>query len=599
MMAECLPFKSSRFILLLFLAKIIAIMRHLSRHETAGMLLFCCLASSICQNPAESYAQVTGTIAPKADSLARSAADSSLLEWSTVSEYEILRVRVQRWLGKNPQKNSPLFSSVTELLQEAENLVRSEDYVTAQLLLETALDLIATPPSADFPSTASPQQEYLLAEAHAFSTPTPARWHTQREVLAGVDLSRFEYVLGSPALDEIFAGISTRSVRNTGNPFAGFRFQLARAPGSPHDLRLLALLKTSRDYDSGLLEFSGRRTLWPMATLHFENDFEATAYRQETDLRYWQNASLLRAGVNFGRNFRVEMEDDLRVRRYREENLYSPNHLQNTIALGAAYSVGMATRLHARYDYGMRVHGRFPVNDYVEHRFDASIAQQASLNSGVFVQNIWRARDYPAGIPDSTFQNSYQEEFLRADLRFGLEGRLALRVEGDLTLRQHKTASRFTPDFFNAKINPKLETKFWNDWQISGGYVFLLQVHGTRAQQNQASNSAAALNSGFYEDYYAHGFTVGLDWFSARGVLLSLNHTYEVRTYPHDPLRDALIPSLYSDYNNHSLLLFLSWKISAHWQMSAVANYDNQTSRTDTGDDLRNTLFSAEVGYSF
>jgi hypothetical protein len=362
---------------------------------------------------------------------------------------------------------------------------------------------------------------------------------------------------------------------------------------------LLALLKTSRDYDSGALQLYARQALGPDAFLHFENDFEATAYRLETDLRYWQNASLMRAGINAGRNLRVEIEDELRVRRYREENLYSPDYLQNEIGLSAAYSPGPATRLQARYDYGVRVHARFPLNDYVEHRFDAAIAQSTSQNSSVLVQNLWRTRDYPLGIPDSTFQNSYQEEFLRADLRLGLSAKYALRVEGDLTLRQYKTPNTITPDFFNAKLNPQLEYRIGNDWQVSGGYIFLLQVHGTRERQNSAGAPASVLSSGFYEDYYANGFTLGLEWFSSRGVLLSLNHTYEVRTYPHDPLKGTLLPSLYSDYNNHSLLLFLSWKLSGHLQMNAVANYDNQTSRTEAGDDLRNTLFSVEMGYSF
>ena len=245
------------------------------------------------------------------------------------------------------------------------------------------------------------------------------------------------------------------------------------------------------------------------------------------------------------------------------------------------------------------MHAGFPLNDYYEHRLDAAVTQNTSQNSSIFVQNIWRARVYPGGIPDSSFQNTYHEKFLRADLRMGLSEKSALRVEGDLTLRQYQVATALTPDFFNATLNPKLEYKPGRDWQASAGYIFLLQVHGTREQNSATVASAAASYSGIYEDYYAHGFTLGLDWFSPAGILLSMNHTYEVRTYPHEPLKGALIPSLYSDYSNHSLLLFLSWKLSAHWQMNAVANYDNQTSRVETGDDLRSTLFSVEVGYSF
>ncbi len=559
------------------------------------VLLACWLMSQIGWNTSRLYAQPSG--AP-ADSLAYTASDSALLQWSSTSEYEILQVRVQRGLAKIPSKTSAVFANVTELLHEAESLAQAQDYVTAQLLLETALELLAAVSSSASVSSAFPEEAFPKSKAQTWLHKTPAHWQIQPEILTGVDLSRLEYVLGSAELNEIFADFATRSVRSAGNPFAGFRFQLVRSPVSSADLRLLAAFKTSRDYDSGALEFSARHLLGREAYLYFENDFEATAYRLETDLRYWQNAGTLRAAMNLGKNFSIEVEDKLRLRRYREENLFSPNFLQNETGLGATYSTGLATRLQARYDYGTRVHARFPVNDYTEHRFDASVSQNTSPNSSMFVQNIWRTRAYPFGIPDSTFQNSYREEFLRADLRFGLSAKYALRVEGDLTLRQYASASGLTPDFFNAKINPKLEYKLGSDWQAGAGYIFLLQVHGTREQQN-STGSTTALTSGFYEDYYAHGFTLGLDWFSPAGVLLSLNHTYEVRTYPHDPLKDVLLPSLYSDYNNHSFLLFLSWKLNAHWQMSAVANYDNQTSRTETGDDLRNTLFSLEVGYGF
>lgn len=570
-------------------------MRNPTPHNCLRALFFSWLVSHTWFTPTAGMAQTGGRAAAPPDSLVASAADSALLEWSMLSEYEVLRLRIQRWLTRNRASAPAVYTNVMELLQEAETLREAEDYVTAQLLLEIALELSDTGSAPAAPPSgfvgAGQSSPLLLAEK-------PRRWHMQREILAGVDLSRLEYALGSPELEQIFPGISSRSINNSGNPFAGLRFQLMRAPGSATDLRLLTLLKTSRDYDSGALEFAARHALNPEAFLHFENALEATAYRVAADLRYWQNASLLRAGINLGRNFRAEVTEEVRLRRYREETLYGPNYLQNKTGLNATYSAGPATRINGRYDYEVRRHTRFPVNDYAEHRVDASISQNPSPHSSVFIQNIWRTRAYPGGIPDSTFQNSYHEEFLRADLRFGLSASFALRVEGDLTLRRYVTPSGLTPDFLNARLNPQVEQTIWRDLQISAGYLFLLQVHGTRERQNPA-NTAAALNGGFYEDYYAHGLTWGVDWFSARNLLLSLSHTYEVRIYPHDPWQETSLPGIYSDYNNHSLLLFFSWKAGARWQMNAVANYDDQSSRADAGDKLRNTLFSLEVAYSF
>jgi hypothetical protein len=112
------------------------------------MLLVYWLASHAYLASNAAFAQNRPGAASFADSSAFSAADSSLLEWNAGSEYEVLRLRVQRWLTKNQEKASLVFTNVAESLQEAEGLARAQDYVTAQLLLETALELIETASSA-------------------------------------------------------------------------------------------------------------------------------------------------------------------------------------------------------------------------------------------------------------------------------------------------------------------------------------------------------------------------------------------------------------------------------------------------------------------
>ncbi len=548
-----------------------------------------CLATLSWQK--DLFAQVQAALP---DTLMRARSDTSLIAWSEESAYQIAQLRVQRWLLRNQlHAQTSTYQNVAEVLREAENFANDADYVTAQVLLETALEVMAA--EVKLGASPPPSSPAFTPLSHSSSKPL---WRWQREALAGVDLSRLEYELGNEDLEALQINLAQRSVHDNANPFAGARFHLSRSGGAAWDLRAFSLLKTSREYHNGLLEFAAQNALGQETNWRAENRFEATSYRDTSGLRYWQNTSLLQGGVRLGKHVAVEVGDEFRVRRYGAEKEFSPNYLHNEIGMRAVYSAGVATRLEARYEYGVRAHPRFSREDYLEHRMEASVSQHAMESSAIFVQNIWRRRVYPLGVPDSTFQNTYQEEFLRADLTIGFTERAGLRLEGDLTLRQYETPSVYTPDFLNARINPKLQFKIWKDLQASFGYIFLLQVNGTK-QAASADDPQLSFVNGFYEDYYANGFTLGLDLFSASGFLMSASHVFEARIYPDSPVSDATAFNPNPNHNSNSFLLFLSWQINPRWQLSAIANFDSQISRSEYSEDLRNTIFSLETGYAF
>ncbi|NUO80543.1 hypothetical protein HUU05_10735 [candidate division KSB1 bacterium] len=554
-------------------------------------LLFCLAALTVLARQTDLFAQTQSDL-PNPGTGAF--ADTTLLEWSEASAYQIAQLRVQRWLlRKHLQAETSTYLNVVEILREAGSFAKEADYITAQMLLETALELIATDSKASAPPQTSTQSWTPLS----YSSSKPA-WRWQHEALLGIDLSRLEYELGNEDLELLYANLERRSVQDNANPFAGARFHVSRSGGTAWDLRAFSLLKTSREYHNGLLEFAAQNALGQETNWRAENRFEATSYRDTSGLRYWQNTSLLQGGVKLGKHVTVEVGDEFRVRRYGAEKEFSPNYLHNEIGMRAVYSAGVATRLEARYQYGARAHPRFSREDYLEHRIEASVSQHALESSAIFVQNIWRRRVYPLGVPDSTFQNTYQEEFLRADLTIGFTERAGLRLEGDLTLRQYEIPSVYTPDFLNARINPKLQFKIWKDWQASFGYIFLLQVNSTK-QAASADDPQLSFVHDFYEDYYANGFTLGLDLLSTSGFLMSASHVFEARIYPDSPVGDATAFNPNPNHNSNSFLLFLSWQINPRWQLSAIANFDSQISRSEYSEDLRNTIFSLETGYAF
>jgi hypothetical protein len=541
------------------------------------------------------------------------AADSSTASWSASSvTYEIDQLRLRRWLEAHQDTAAVEFwAQVLALQHEANTFATQQDYVTAQLILDTALELIGLRAAA----VMEPDSERVVIMAGSLPASPSSALEWRREIMFGADLWRQEFDLG-------LAADNSSYVDRDGNPFVGLRISLnhnpllqplsqksqPRSPARLPESRALsfsayAMLKSSRDYYSGELEFSGRQTVGSTTSLRFQMRLDGTSYRRDLDLHYWQNTTSAVASAEAGKNFRFEIGDELRLRRYRQQSELYPNYIQNQASVGAIFNSSYTTRLDSRYSFIARVHDSCPVDDYVEHRFEASIFQSTANNSAVLLENIWRHRIYPtevAGGCPRTYQNTFQEEYARADLRLGLSDALALRVEGDFTLRQHQTPSDSTPDFLSTTVNPQLQFKLLADWQISVGYLYLLRVYDKDIIRSQRPTTAAGdLGYSFYEDYYSHGFTLGVDLIRTDGVWLSVNENFEMRTYPNAIAQNLPGFGLYSDRNINSLLLFFSWNFLPRWQAGVLANFDNDHSRIENQSDSRNTLFSIDLGYSF
>jgi len=536
--------------------------------------------------------------------------DSAATILNERSAYEIDRLRLLRWVRAHQDSSArDLLFQTLNLITEADGFARQNDYITAQLILDTALELTGLRNPATLLQTEPAPVEL---------TPQPAQRATvewRREVLFGVDLWRQEFELG-------FADEESLYVDRNGNPFIGLRLSLNRGAtpqlntrqskfssllptSQSHNLNFnaYALLKSSRDYYSGELEFSGRQALSDGAHWRFQNRLEGTSYRRDFDLQYWQNTTSALAATDLHKNWRLEVSDEFRVRRYRNPTEIYPNYLQNQASVGAVFSSGYTTRLDSRYNYIVRVHDSCPADDYVEHRVDASIFQGTASHSSVLLENIWRHRIYPNNVPGNacrkSYQNTHQEEYARADLRLGFNEAVALRIEGDFTLRQYQAPSDTTPDFLGATVNPQLQFKLSSSLQMSVGYLHLLRVYDKNIIQVTRPSATDLPGSLFYEDYYSHGFTVGIDLIRTDGLFFSVNENFEMRTYPNSTTQTIPGLGLYSDRNINSLLLFFSWNFLPRWQAGMLANFDNDRSRTDNQSDSRHTLFSIDLAYSF
>lgn len=537
---------------------------------------------------------------------------TALIKLAETSAYEIDRLRVLRWTQSHQDTSTRDFlAQVVDLLSEADKFAHQQDYITGQLILDTALELTGLRTA-----TPAPNQAPTLTIDSPLSSEPNAASEWRREVLFGVDLWQQKYELGTFSADTMFSD---------GNPFVGVRLSFNHNPatrfspanplaakpvvlGESQALNVdgYALLKSSRDYFSGEVELNARQSLGGGSYWRLQNRLEGTSYQRDFDLQYWQNVTSALAVAEINKNFRLEIADELRWRRYREQNDFYPNYIQNRAGLGVVFNPAYTTRLDARYNYTVQAHDLCPSHDYLEHRIEASIYQSHSANSSMQLENTWRHRIYPnASAHDgcnSSYQQTYQEEYARADLRVGLVDALALRIDGDFVLRQHETPSDSIPDFLGATVNPQLQFSLSPSFQLRAGYLYALRVYENDIiQPSRASAAPPETSFSFYEDYYSHGFTVGIDLIRTDGLLLSLNENFEMRTYPNSTASDATDLGLfsYTDRNINSLLLFFSWSFRPRWQANVLANFDNDYSRVDDQSDSRNTLFAIDLAYSF
>jgi hypothetical protein len=535
--------------------------------------------------------------------------DSAEVKESEGSTYEIGRLRLLRWVRAHQDTSArDVLVQILNLLSEADSFARQNDYITAQLILDTALELTRLRAAPTIVET----EPAFVEMRQEFAPLAKSEW--RREILFGVDLWQQKYELGAFSADTIFSD---------GNPFVGLRLSinhdparvnLGNAKSSP--LRIppesrsfkfdaYALLKSSRDYYSGEVEFNARQSLGRGSYWRIQNRLEGTSYHRDFNLQYWQNMTSALAVAEVNRNFRLEVADELRWRRYHSQTDFYPNYIQNRASLGVAFNSGFTTRLDTRYNYIVQAHGRFSIQDYLEHRVESSIFQSSAANSSIALENIWRKRIYPNNFSTDTssysYLQTYQEEYARADLQFGLVPAFALRIEGDFVLRQYQTPSDSVPDFLGVTVNPQLQFNLSPSLQIRAGYLYALRVYENNLIQENPSSTAASASPLFYEDYYSHGFTMRIDLIRTDALLFSISEIFEMRTYPHSAAYNISDLGLYSytDRNINSLLLFFSWNFQPRWQANVLANFDNDYSRLDDQSDSRNTLFSIDLAYSF
>ncbi len=517
--------------------------------------------------------------------------DSLLSDAEDGLYYEIAKTRLIRWIREQKELLSKEeLEQLVDLLREAQGFAREGDYETALLMVETAMEIVGIASDADLPPL-PPPAETVPEELHRDE---PSGWSLAPQFVTGIDFRHQEFQMGS------VAGSDSILIERTGSPYVGLRLKADSDFSYFGRFNAYVSAQAGRDFNSGEMQFKWQRGTLQASHWFLENRLESTRYKRGLNVRYWENRTTLQTGVKIIDRFVIYAGDDFWLRRYQQDANFYPSYTQNQLYSGFQYTSGLSTRLAARYNFATRRYRNFKADDFNEHRIEASVYQVTAVNSSIYLENIWRSRRYIHGDSDSTYQNSYQEEFFRADLRFGLNPWLSFDVNGDFTLRQHRLISAITPDFMHIRVNPRFLFRVFGDWQIGLGYVYALRIYSKDIIRTQPVLSATPVDIQLgYEDYFSHGISVSLELFRLGAFMLSLTDQYQFLTYPNSLTKRVDGFEFYTDRKINSILMFLTWQVQSGLELNFIVNLDDDRSRINNNTDSRSNIISLEMSYSF
>jgi len=510
--------------------------------------------------------------------------------WSEAVYYEIEMLRLERWLRKREKKgmDPALLEEVLRLKSEAENFAAADDYEMANIWLETIWELLTSEDTEVYRETGDLNGASEEA-AEPLSTEKRFRW--TRQITTGVDFWRHRFNFNLLQSDSTF-------LDGSGNPSTAARINFEYGNDYRNSLQGYTNLKYSRDYLVGEANVRWSRPLADKSFWRIENRIEGNSFFEEYgNLKYLQNETSLALRLQESRTVTFDINEEFLLRKYDTESAIYSNYFDNDIRVHGKLSAGTGTLLGLGLRNNLRRHPNFDLKDYTENRLSASWLQSVGPLNFSF-ENFLRYRDYTNAPDDTTFQD-YLENSLYADIVLAFAPTVGLDIEGTFTRRNHDGENLSSlPDYTFWEIEPQLYVKLGSDWKISGGFYYATQIHDRLSLDPSVDNARSAFSI-LFEDYYRFGPTVTVEVFRSDGFILSVKESYLLERYPNSRTNTLADFNLFSDRNINSILLFMTWNIDPRWQMSLIANLDDDRGQKDDTSDSQTTIVGLEIGYNF
>lgn len=476
--------------------------------------------------------------------------------------YTIKWERLQRALREDGAAGTEVAmpEDMAALLAEAEEAAAAGDYLLALICLEEVVQY-----HDSRPATAEPLGS------------TTSDWRF--ELLSGHDLWQQRFAISLTDQDSVIR-------ESRGNPYVGVRGSFSGRDGRGSILRASGEGKMGGEYLFGSAHGYYEAPVGSHFALTIQDRLEATHYNEEESLRYWHNQFRTRLSWNWFAGHTLAAEQERLWRQYLKPGDLFTDHTQQQWSVRMQGLWPALLRYEARYDRRDRTYPGSSAQDYQEDLLSLSW-----LPSGLHTLFFkgWlqsRVRRYAAGYIDSLFTNDFNEWYAQGTLSWNPSPAWLLEVAANWNDRAYAWQSTSSPSFQDLLLEPSAQYMLNGHISLKAGYRYHRRLY---ASEDDGSSSAAV------EDYYAHAPVLGVDiiW---NDLLLNFQEIYELRRYPNAPQGES---TFYADHDIHSLLLFISWSLSAHWSVNVMAHIDQDMARNEQGSDARSNILNAELSYRF
>ena len=491
------------------------------------------------------------------------------------SIYESRKIQAEFLVQMSEETDSLLYYYV----REAEYFAQQDEYQIATDLLDQAINYLSS--TAD--TLSSGDINFLdlikpLTAGPAVKSQSPGNWQITTEV--GTDYSRNEYELSFLESDSLI-------LEQINNPFLALRISRNHSSGQKW-LNFYNYTRVDREiFQTSFymaMESMGYKKNW-----RIEGHTNWFWLLEENSGTFWENGIRLFWNYLLTSRNRFYFQANLRSKLYLPSSETYRNIFDSDLYFAFRHSFQILHWLELSVRPRRYTESQTDGTHYSQINTQLEYNNRLDFNQYLMGRINHYYRDFRNSILDDEYSNQYQS--IRPSLEaeypvlfpFGVEA----RMEGDLRLYQNPdlTYSDYTYKILNVQLK-----YYFNVYNAVGvGYLYEVETHSS---DNPSESAAVEL-----EDFHAQGISLSFEILHIKGLMISLNYGYLLRTFPNAGIDDIL--GIYSNRRIHSLQLFGFIPLSSRWQFQFFTNYDNDKDRDHENNDNLNTLFNASFLYQF
>lgn len=505
----------------------------------------------------------------------QSSSQSDSLSRKTFLELDYLQFKLQ----SSSIQDSSLIQEITIFEELFASALRAGDLQMAQFYLSSARDLlkdsggIAINNAETKQVKNNPTQDFKQSPANNLFY-----------VTTGMDVSRQDFEI-------VYSGQDSSLLDATNNPITAVGTLGNWEFSNLSALRWNGIFKYSPDYSLTTLHGAAEKSFHRNQTAQFWMDVEGMAYKRDIQLKYGQIYSGFQWRGNLNSFLAGFAQYEFLRRTYDHQDESFPNYRRNQFWGGLVFSPGILTNVQVSAQSETRQHDVFHQLDYQNRTYSVKASYMNVKRSKFSLQLDRRSLTYSHASVDSEFYfDSYRDWYMNLRAEQGVTSWLGLEINAEFTNRNYEKHSTYLQDFDYIRITPGIKFMVSSFLNFEIGY---LNVRKKYRFTGQAATLIAVKN------YTVIGPTLSLDFFNMKNLLISGSIGYELRRYEdsNDEVNGGF--NFYTDQNETTAMLLLSWQFLKNWELDAIAHRDAAIDQELKHNDSRLSLFTVELKRNF